>query len=119
MQAIDDPEVYRAALDSVTAGVCLVDRNGKILFWNSGAERITGYLRQDVVGHSALKDFLGHLDGDNNQVAGEALPVSTVLREGKASIAQVLDPAQVRSSGLGAAARGADPGRLWRVDRSG
>ena len=89
MQAIDDPEVYRAALDSVTAGVYLVDRNGKILFWNSGAERITGYLRQDVVGHSALKDFLGHLDGDNNQVAGEALPVSTVLREGKASIAQV------------------------------
>ncbi len=89
MQAIDDPEVYRAALDSVTAGVYLVDRNGKILFWNSGAERITGYLRQDVVGHSALKDFLGHLDGDNNPVASDVLPVSTVLREGKASIAQV------------------------------
>ena len=32
---IDDPEIYRAALDSVTAGVYLVDRAGKILFWNS------------------------------------------------------------------------------------
>jgi diguanylate cyclase (GGDEF)-like protein/PAS domain S-box-containing protein len=85
----DDPEVYRAALDSVTAGVYLVDRTGKILFWNSGAERITGHLRQDVVGHSALQDFLGHLDGENNQVAVEALPISTVLREGKASFAQV------------------------------
>jgi diguanylate cyclase (GGDEF)-like protein/PAS domain S-box-containing protein len=89
MLTIDDPEIYRAALDSVTAGVYLVDRNGKILFWNSGAERITGHLRQDIVGHSALKDFLGHLDGDNNPVAGEVLPVSIVLREGKASVAQV------------------------------
>lgn len=86
---IDDPEIYRAALDSVTAGVYLVDRAGKILFWNSGAERLTGYLRQDIVGHSALKDFLGHLDGENNQMAGEGLPVSIVLRDGKDSFAQV------------------------------
>jgi two-component system, cell cycle response regulator len=86
---IDNPEIYRAALDSVTAGVYLVDKTGKILFWNSGAERITGHLRQDVVGRSALKDFLGHLDAENNQIAGELLPVSTVLREGKDSVAQV------------------------------
>jgi len=46
-------------------------------------------LRQDIVGHSALKDFLGHLDGENNQVAAEALPVSIVLRDGKESFAQV------------------------------
>jgi diguanylate cyclase (GGDEF)-like protein/PAS domain S-box-containing protein len=89
MQLIDDPEFYRSALDSVSAGVYLVDRNGKILFWNSSAERITGYLRQDMLGHSALEDFLGHLDGDSNQVQADALPVSVVLREGKASIAQV------------------------------
>jgi len=86
---IDDPEIYRAALDSVTAGVYLVDRSGKILFWNSGAERITGHLRQDVVGHSALNDFLGHLDGENNPVASEALPISVVLRDGKENITQV------------------------------
>ena len=89
MQMIDDPEIYRAALDSVTAGVYVVDRSGKILFWNAGAERITGHLRQDIVGHSALKDFLGYLDGENNQVTGDALPVSTVLRDGKESAVQV------------------------------
>jgi diguanylate cyclase (GGDEF)-like protein/PAS domain S-box-containing protein len=89
MQPVDDAEFYRAALDSVAAGVYLVNRSGKILFWNSGAERITGYLRQDLVGHSALKDFLGQSDGDNNQVLADALPVSIALREGKASAAQV------------------------------
>jgi diguanylate cyclase (GGDEF)-like protein/PAS domain S-box-containing protein len=65
MLSLDDPEIYRAILDGLTAGVYLVDRTGKIMFWNSGAERITGYLRQDVVGHSSLEDLLGHLDGQN------------------------------------------------------
>ncbi len=89
MLPLDDPEIYRAVLDNVTAGVYLVDRTGKIMFWNAGAERITGYLRQDIVGHSSVEDVLGHLDGQNNVIAKETLPVSTVLREGKASDAMV------------------------------
>jgi diguanylate cyclase (GGDEF)-like protein/PAS domain S-box-containing protein len=89
MLSFDDPEIYRSVLDNLTAGVYLVDRTGKIVFWNAGAERITGYLRQDVVGHSSLQDFLGHLDGQNNAISKEALPVANVLREGKASDAQV------------------------------
>jgi len=89
MLSLDDPELYRAVLDGVSAGVYFVDRTGKIMFWNAAAERITGYLRQDVVGHSTLSDFLGHLDNQNNAVSIEALPVSRVLRDGKASDAQV------------------------------
>ncbi len=89
MLPLDDPEIYRAVLDSVTAGVYFVDRTGKIMFWNAGAERITGYLRQDVVGHSSLEDFLGHLDGQNNAISQQALPVSNVLRDGKRSDVQV------------------------------
>src|SRR5271169_2273898 len=89
MLRLDDPEIYRAVLDNLTAGVYLVDLNGKILFWNAGAERITGYLRQDIVGHYSLEDVLGHLDGQNNAIAKEALPLSSVLREGKASDASV------------------------------
>jgi len=26
-----------------------VDREGKVILWNDGAERVTGYLRQDVL----------------------------------------------------------------------
>lgn len=38
MLSIDDPEIYRAVLDSVTAGVYLVDRTGMIMFGNAAAE---------------------------------------------------------------------------------
>ena len=89
MLPLDDPDLYCAVLDAVTSGVYFVDRSGKILFWNAAAERITGYLRQDVVGHSTLNDFLGHLDHQNNAISVKDLPVSFVLRDGKASDAQV------------------------------
>jgi len=89
MLRLDDPELYRGILDGLKVGVYLVDRGGKILFWSAGAERITGYLSQDVVGRSSLEDLLGHLDGENNEINREDLPVSVVLREGKPSDAQV------------------------------
>ncbi|HXY26454.1 MAG TPA: PAS domain S-box protein [Candidatus Acidoferrum sp.] len=89
MLRLDDPELYRGILDGLKIGVYLVDRGGKILLWSAGAERITGYLSQDVVGRSSLEDLLGHVDGENNEINREDLPVSVVLREGKTSDAQV------------------------------
>jgi diguanylate cyclase (GGDEF)-like protein/PAS domain S-box-containing protein len=89
MPWIDDPEVYRAALDNLPTGVYLVDRSGKILFWNAAAERITGYLRQDVVGHLSEEGLLGHMDGDDNEMTGKASPLAGALRNGTATDAQV------------------------------
>lgn len=45
------PEKYSEMVQSVTAyGIYLIDRRGVIQSWNSGAERITGYSRQDMIG---------------------------------------------------------------------
>jgi PAS domain S-box-containing protein/diguanylate cyclase (GGDEF)-like protein len=89
MPGSDDPEVLRAVLDSVPMGVYLVDRQGKILLWNASAERITGHLRQDILGRSAQEKFLGYSDGQDQEVLGDAAPLSMALREGKPSGALV------------------------------
>jgi diguanylate cyclase (GGDEF)-like protein/PAS domain S-box-containing protein len=89
MASFDDPEIFRAVLDSLQAGVYLVDRDRKILFWNAGAERLTGYLRQDTLGRSSREDFLGHIDNDNNEMNGEEAPLETALRNSKAIDAQI------------------------------
>lgn len=89
MPSFDDPEIFRAALDSLQVGVYLVDRDRKILFWNSGAERLTGYLRQDMLGRSSREDFLGHTDGDNNEMSGEVAPLEVALRECRATNGQI------------------------------
>jgi PAS domain S-box-containing protein len=44
-------------------GVFAVDREGKINFWNAGAERITGYLKQEVLGRVYSDGFLEHPEG--------------------------------------------------------
>ena len=50
MPELGSHEIYRAVLDSLPVAVCAVNRDGKVILWNEGAERVTGYLRQDVLG---------------------------------------------------------------------
>ena len=40
-----DFDFFRSILEDLHLAVYVVDRGGKIVFWNDGAERITGYLR--------------------------------------------------------------------------
>ncbi|HET7439710.1 MAG TPA: diguanylate cyclase [Terriglobales bacterium] len=79
----DDPEVLRAILESLQTGVYLVDRERRIVLWNAGAERITGYLRQDVLGRFCREDILVHCDEKNNIVCGSACPLTGTMRDGQ------------------------------------
>jgi hypothetical protein len=46
-------------------------------------ERVTGYLRQDVLGRLCTEAFLEHADMDNNPLQGNALPLLETLQDGK------------------------------------
>jgi PAS domain S-box-containing protein len=58
MPEFANPEVYQAVLEELLTGVYLVDCEQKVRFWNSGAERITGYLRHEMIGRPLPKDIL-------------------------------------------------------------
>ncbi|WP_158891817.1 histidine kinase [Amycolatopsis anabasis] len=46
-----DDRTYRLLVQGLTEyGICLLDPDGKVLSWNSGAERLTGYPPGDIVG---------------------------------------------------------------------
>jgi PAS domain S-box-containing protein len=89
MSRFDDPEILRGVLEDLPTGVYLVGRDGKILFWNYGAERITGHLRQDVVGHACREDFLGNSEGKDDQVSAASVALDAVLKDGKSTESQV------------------------------
>lgn len=76
-------EVYQGVLEALQTGICVVDRERRIVFWNDGAERITGYLRHEVVGHSCEQNVLKHCNGDACELCGETCPLSTALRDAK------------------------------------
>jgi diguanylate cyclase (GGDEF)-like protein/PAS domain S-box-containing protein len=89
MSELNNPEVFRSVLEHLGTGVYLVDRNRKIVFWNEGAESITGHLRQDVVGRF-LREHLLALSGDTKDIESDTTdPLNLVFRDGKPSITAV------------------------------
>jgi PAS domain S-box-containing protein/diguanylate cyclase (GGDEF)-like protein len=84
-----DFDFFRSILENLHAAVYVVDRHAKILFWNDGAERITGYLRQDVIGRVHHDNFLGETDGEDKELTGPFAPTAAAIRDGKALQAQI------------------------------
>lgn len=78
-----DPGFFRDLLFHIRDGVYFVDRERKILFWNEGAARLTGYSEQEVVGRFCQDNILGHMDGCGNPVCGQHCPLSDAITDGK------------------------------------
>jgi PAS domain S-box-containing protein/diguanylate cyclase (GGDEF)-like protein len=86
---LDDPFIYRSVLESLQIGIFMVDRDQKIVFWNEGAEKITGYLRQDVLGRYCREDST-EKDSSHNNVASDASELlTTALRDGRPAMGEV------------------------------
>ena len=83
MPDLADPQIFRSILENLSMAVYVVARDGKILFWNDGAERITGYLRQDVIGRIYEENFLGELDGVESEQGGVRCPIFVASLDGK------------------------------------
>ncbi len=52
-----EKQYAEAVIQSISDGVCSVDRNRVILSWNKGAEKITGYGIQEVLGKTCCEIF--------------------------------------------------------------
>jgi len=78
-----NPEIYRLVLEELLTGVYLVDCEQKVHFWNSGAERITGYLCQEMIGRP-MPEHTFSSKADNRPAAdSENSPLVEAIREGK------------------------------------
>jgi len=80
MPAFQDPEIFRGVLESLQVGICVVDLQRKIIFWSDGAERITGYLRHEVVGRPCAGRTLSQCDQNACETCGHECPVGTAIQ---------------------------------------
>jgi diguanylate cyclase (GGDEF)-like protein/PAS domain S-box-containing protein len=80
MASFDDPEVCRNILESLPTGICVLDRQNRILLWSAGAERMTGHLRHEVLGHSCIAEPLLHCDQPGCEFCGEHCPAAHTLK---------------------------------------
>jgi diguanylate cyclase (GGDEF)-like protein/PAS domain S-box-containing protein len=84
-----DKEFYQGLLDEISDGVYFVTRDRHITYWNGGAERITGFAAEEVLGHSCSEGILRHIDDTGRQLCMRGCPLAAVMRDGKPREARV------------------------------
>jgi PAS domain S-box-containing protein/diguanylate cyclase (GGDEF)-like protein len=78
-----NPGIFRDILERLLTGIYVVDRSRKIVLWNDGAEKITGYLRQEVLGRFCRDNLLEHCDGASQTLCHRDCPLTKVMQEGQ------------------------------------
>jgi len=78
-----DAELLETLLDRVDDGVCLLDVNHKVLYWNHGAERITGYLAQQVSGRHCSEELVLCQNGEGENLCDQNCPMALIRHDAK------------------------------------
>src|SRR5215469_2969612 len=110
-----DPDFCRELLDKMCDGVYFVDRDRRILYWNEGARRLTGFGAEEIVGQRCQDDILCHMDYDSN----------LQCRDGNSQIGLCWRPRKRHRSGQvawspdGGAIRFTMKDQIWEMSSSG
>lgn len=75
--------VYRTLLDSISEGIYFVDRDRKIVFWNRGAEAITGHDRSEILESHCHSGKLKHLDLAGNDLCRGKCALALTIEDGR------------------------------------
>jgi diguanylate cyclase (GGDEF)-like protein/PAS domain S-box-containing protein len=84
-----DSDFYRDLIDNLYDGVYFVDRERVITYWNKGAERITGYPAERVIGHACSDNLLNHVTANGVQLCQGQCPLAACMQDGHVREADV------------------------------
>jgi diguanylate cyclase (GGDEF)-like protein/PAS domain S-box-containing protein len=85
----DNPEFYKDLIDNLYDGIYFVDRDRRINYWNNGAERITGYKFNQVIGRFCRDNILNHITADGTLLCLNGCPLAASMDDGKPREAEV------------------------------
>lgn len=69
-------------LHHIPSGIYMTDCERKIIFWNKGAEHITGFRADEVIGSSCFQNILMHIDEEGNNLCKGVCPLAHSLSDG-------------------------------------
>ena len=81
--------VYRQLCDNIFDGVYLVDHQRRISYWNRGAEELTGYKSEEVLGSHCHDNLLVHVDEEGSELCHGGCPLAATIQDGKRREAEV------------------------------
>ncbi|QQR73703.1 MAG: sensor domain-containing diguanylate cyclase [Holophagales bacterium] len=80
---------YKDLLESLFDGVYYVDRERRIQYWNSAAERLSGFVRDEVVGHRCMDNILRHVNSKGLELCRGRCPLQQTMIDGRSREAEV------------------------------
>lgn len=78
-----DISFYKQLLDNLHEGVYIVDSNKKITYWNKGAERITGFGGEEVLGKKTCDEILKHIDEQGRHLCRSGCLAECAMADGE------------------------------------
>ena len=78
-----DQSFYATMLDALNDGVYFVNRKRRVLYWNKGAERLSGFSADEVLGKSCADRTLNHVDDSGNCLCVQGCPLASCMRDGQ------------------------------------
>lgn len=82
-------QIYENIIDDFDDGVYCVNTERRIFFWSHSAERITGYLAEEMLGKSCFDSKLDHIDMQQRQLCSLMCPLVGTMFDGKRRQEQV------------------------------
>lgn len=87
MQRVD---LFSHIIDNLSDGVYFVDPDRRLQLWNKGAETITGFTAEEVLGKTCPETLLQHIDEDGRPLCTSGCPLFATIIDGKQRKARVL-----------------------------
>ena len=78
----NESEFYKSILDGLYDGIYFVDTERRITYWNHGAERITGFKENQVIGRHCADNMLMHVDEKGTQLCLVGCPLTASMVDG-------------------------------------
>jgi PAS domain S-box-containing protein len=79
---VDAEQSYKQLVETATDAIVTIDEDYRVLLWNSAAERMFGYPRDDAIGASFLKlviddPYIAVIKNNKQDISGRDIPVLT------------------------------------------
>lgn len=78
-----DDNFYAEILDSLQDGIYYLDRDRTITYWNRGAEKLTGYTANQVIGRSCRNNILNHVNEQGLVLCKDHCPMAATMQDGQ------------------------------------
>lgn len=79
---MDQKDFYKKMVENLFDGIYFVDKQRRITFWNKGAENITGFKEEDVIGNFCYNNILNHVNGEGCELCWNGCPLQQTNEDG-------------------------------------